>query len=156
MSTTPAWTVETLKAHYDQRLLDAEKAVNAALASAQSAVSAALAAAEKAVEKAETNAEKWRQNANEWRGSMLDREEKFAPKDQMETELKSIRREIEELRKEVQGLRESRASEGGADIRGKAVVDTGRANAMLVIAVIGSIVSIGVAVIIVSRFFTGR
>jgi hypothetical protein len=143
------WTIDSLKAHYDQRLSDAEKAVASALAAAEKAVSAALVAAEKAVEKAETNAEKWRANANEWRQAMNDREKQFASREQMDTEFKSVRAEIA-------GLRESRAAGGGADMRGKAVVDSGRANAMLVIAVVGSIVSLAVATLLAVRFFVGR
>src|ERR1700677_2135325 len=48
------WTVETLKAHYDQRFIDQDRAVQAALN-----------AAEKAVTKAETASEKRFDGVNE-------------------------------------------------------------------------------------------
>lgn len=41
------------------------------------ALSAALASAEKAVLKKEEEVERWRANANEWRGAMSDRERDF-------------------------------------------------------------------------------
>lgn len=49
----------------------------AILAEKDKALSAALASAEKAVLKKEEEVEKWRQNANEWRGAMSDRERDF-------------------------------------------------------------------------------
>lgn len=136
------WSVDTLKAHYDQRFIDNEKAISAALASAEKAVSAALVAAEKAVEKAETNAEKWRANANEWRQAMNDREGKFANSQQMETEIKNIRADI-------LSLRESRAAGGGADLRGRAVKDDSRLW-------IGLAISTIVAALLIARYFGGR
>lgn len=60
------WTIETLKAHFDElRKADIE------------ATKIALAAAKEAVQIAENNAEKWRQNANEWRGAMNDKDKNF-------------------------------------------------------------------------------
>lgn len=56
----------SLKEYVDQRFDDQEKAVQAALASA-----------EKAVDKAERQGERWRESANEWRGAMTDRERDF-------------------------------------------------------------------------------
>lgn len=56
----------SLKDYVDKRFEESEKAVQAALASA-----------EKAVNKAEATGEKWRDNANEWRGAMSDRERDF-------------------------------------------------------------------------------
>jgi len=53
----------------DQRFIDQEKAVKAALASAETAVN-----------KAEYNSEKWRDSSNEWRDAMDDREVKFLPR----------------------------------------------------------------------------
>ena len=74
------WNVESLYRHFaslietanrstDQRFIDQEKAVKAALASAETAVN-----------KAEYNSEKWRDSANEWRQAMDDREVKFLPR----------------------------------------------------------------------------
>lgn len=56
----------TLKEYYDAILAEKDKALSAALASA-----------EKAVLKKEEEVERWRANANEWRGAMSDRERDF-------------------------------------------------------------------------------
>lgn len=61
-----SWTIESLKEHFEKVLAERDKAISAALQSA-----------EKAVQVAETNAEKWRNQANEWRGAMSDREKNF-------------------------------------------------------------------------------
>jgi len=83
-----AWNVDTLKAHFEQRFTDNEKAVNAALA-----------AAALAVDRAETNAEKWRANANEWRAAMTDRETKFMAQETAEAHFKDIERRLADLSK---------------------------------------------------------
>jgi hypothetical protein len=59
-------TQVSLKEYVDQRFLDQETAVKAALTSA-----------EKAVKISEDNNQNWRSNANEWRGAMSDRERDF-------------------------------------------------------------------------------
>jgi hypothetical protein len=56
----------TLKEHFESILSEKDKALSAALASA-----------EKAVLKKEEEVERWRSNANEWRGAMSDRERDF-------------------------------------------------------------------------------
>jgi hypothetical protein len=96
--TSGAWTIETLKQHFDQRLMDQDKAVQAALAAAEKAVAAALAAAEKAREQASEEAKAWRASANEWRGSMMDREIRFASREEMTAELKAVRAQLESLK----------------------------------------------------------
>lgn len=93
-----AWTVITLKQHFDQRLLDQDKAVQAALAAAEKAVAAALAAAEKAREQAAEEAKAWRENANEWRQAMNDREQRFSQRPETDGELRAIRAQIESLK----------------------------------------------------------
>lgn len=70
----------SLKEYVDRRFEEQDKAVQAALASAEKAVKAALDSSEKAVDKAEGNAEKWREQSNEWRGAMSDRERNFMPR----------------------------------------------------------------------------
>lgn len=55
-----------LKEHFEAILAEKDKALNAALISA-----------EKAVLKKEEEVERWRSNANEWRGAMSDRERDF-------------------------------------------------------------------------------
>jgi hypothetical protein len=116
-----AWNVWTLKEYVDQRFIDEEKAVRAALA-----------AAEKAVEKAEANAEKWRANANEWRAAMQDREVKFAQKSEVEGRLSVLDKSYAEVRNLL-------SVGGGAQQGTKAVKDESRAN-MAVIIAIGSLV----------------
>jgi hypothetical protein len=120
LSEHETWNVETLKAHFDQRLLDSDKAVTAALA-----------AAEKAVGKAETNAEKWRENANEWRAAMMDREARFASRTEVDTEFRNIRQELA-------SLKETRAETLGT----KVVHEDNRANILAIIAVIGAVVAV--------------
>jgi|SRR5580765_1323769 len=66
---TSGWTIETLYVHFTSLMEEHEKAVRAALASAETAVN-----------KAEYNSEKWRDSANEWRQAMDDREVKFLPR----------------------------------------------------------------------------
>src|SRR4029077_14832968 len=66
---TGGWTLDTLYTHFMSLLAEHEKAVKAALASADMAVN-----------KAEYNSEKWRDSANEWRQAMDDREVKFLPR----------------------------------------------------------------------------
>ena len=56
----------SLKEYFERILVEKDKAISAALASAKEAVSIA-----------ENNAEKWRNQANEWRGAMSDREKNF-------------------------------------------------------------------------------
>jgi len=56
----------TLREYVEQRFEAQDKAVQAALVSA-----------EKAVLKKEEEVERWRANANEWRGAMNDRERDF-------------------------------------------------------------------------------
>ena len=57
----------SLQEHFEKILVEKDKAIALALASAKEAVAVA-----------EVNAEKWRDNANEWRGAMSDREKTFA------------------------------------------------------------------------------
>lgn len=62
-----------LKEYFERILVEKDKAINSALATAKEAVLVA-----------EKNAEKWRDNANEWRGAMTDREKTFATKVDLE------------------------------------------------------------------------
>ena len=78
------------------QLRDLEKLVNVQLrdlkehsdkiqAEKDKALSAALSSAEKAVQKAEENAERWRANANEWRGAMNDKDRLLVTRPEFET-----------------------------------------------------------------------
>lgn len=77
--------LEAAEAKNNQRFLDQQKAVDAALAAAEKAVKAALDAAQKAVDKAETQEREWRKGSNEWREAMEDREVKFLPRAEYKT-----------------------------------------------------------------------
>ena len=130
MSTGDVWTVETLKAHFEQRFADQEKAVSAALASAEKAVAAALAAAEKAREQAAEDNKAWRANANEWRGSMVDREVRFASREEMASELKAVHAILATLKDAI--------ISAGGERRGAALVkDESRANIAVIATLIG-------------------
>jgi len=86
---TSGWTVETLYVHFTALLNEAEKKNEQRFIDQEKAVKAALNAAEQAVNKAEHNAEKWRASANEWRQAMDDREVKFMPRPEAERGLES-------------------------------------------------------------------
>jgi hypothetical protein len=143
------WTVETLKAHFEQRFIDVDKAVNAALAAAKEAVAAALAAAEKAREQAADDNKAWRASANEWRGSMQDREVRFATRTEMDAKfdavnvaLRAIQKDLDRNNGQVQG--------------GKGVKDESRANIALFVSIVAGMVGlVGLAVVLV-RVFSGH
>ena len=86
---TSGWVVETLFVHFTALLNEAEKKNEQRFIDQEKAVKAALNAAEQAVNKAEHNAEKWRANANEWRQAMDDREVKFMPRPEAERGLEA-------------------------------------------------------------------
>ncbi len=71
------WTVDTLRQHIIEMIIERDRRLEQRAADQDKAVSAALAAAALAVNKSEENAEKWRANANEWLTAMNDREHEF-------------------------------------------------------------------------------
>jgi hypothetical protein len=86
------WTIETLKEHFDTRLVEKdqrdqqrfdaqERAVGAAMAAQEKAVGAAMAAADRAVQKAETAADRRAEGQNEFRATLTDQAATFATKD---------------------------------------------------------------------------
>lgn len=88
------WTVDTLKAHFDD-LREAD----------QRALQAALASAEKATIKTEQADEKYRASQNEWRGALQDREraeaaqlERYAQKDAVDTVRVTLQNQIDDLK----------------------------------------------------------
>jgi hypothetical protein len=74
-----AWTIDTLKAHYDQRFIDQERAV-----------AAALAAADRAALKAETASEKRFDAVNEFRGQLADQASTFMPRQEAQVSIGSL------------------------------------------------------------------
>lgn len=115
-----AWTLDTLKVHFDSRVEDlrryfsdlmqtqeqtnrdrftaAEKGVSTAFLAADKAVNAAMAASEKAVLKAENAAEKRAEASNEIRAAMIDQQSKFADKNATETQFDAHATRITELK----------------------------------------------------------
>ena len=143
------WTVETLKAHFEQRFIDVDKAVNAALAAAKEAVAAALAAAEKAREQAASDNQAWRASANEWRGSMQDRENRFATRTEMDAKFGAVDVALHAIQKDLdRGV--------GTVLGGKAVKDESRANVALLVSIVAGIVGLIGLVVVMLRIFTGR
>jgi hypothetical protein len=140
------WTVETLKAHFEQRFIDVDKAVNAALAAAKEAVAAALAAAEKAREQAAADNQAWRASANEWRGSMQDRETRFATRTEMDAKFGAVDVALRAIQKDLdRGV--------GTLQGGKATKDESRASIALAVSIVAGIVGlIGLAVVLVKVF----
>lgn len=92
------WSVDTLKAHIDQRFVDNDKAIQAALVSQGKAVSAALTAAEKAVAKAEFATEKRFDSVNEFRQTLVDQTATFIPRAEVKLSLDALRKEVDELK----------------------------------------------------------
>lgn len=74
------WTIESLKAHYDQRFIDQDRAVQAALN-----------AAEKAVTKAENASEKRFDAVNEFRAQLADQAATFMPRSEAELQFSNLR-----------------------------------------------------------------
>lgn len=70
-------SLEAIRVHFIALMQASETKNQQQFADAEKAVKAALASAEQAVSKAEINSEKWRANANEWRAAMSDRENEF-------------------------------------------------------------------------------
>lgn len=128
-----AWTTETLKAHFDQRFLDNDRAVQAALVSQEKAVSAALVAAEKAVTKAEFAAEKRFDSVNEFRRTLADQTNTFIPRTEAHLSLDALRKEVDEL-KQTRAANEGQVK--GSDVQmGKIYAAIGGVGAILAILV---------------------
>ncbi len=132
MDSESKWTLDALKAYCDQRFDDQEKAVKAALASA-----------ERAVEKAEANSQRWQQNANEWRGSMLDREAKFATIATVEARFQGVEAILSDRAAQIASLSESRAAIAGT----KAGMSTAQGVVTLIVSLIVSMIVIGGTVV---------
>jgi hypothetical protein len=122
-----AWTVDTLKAHHDQRFIDQEKA----LAIAQ-------AAADRAATKAEVASEKRFDAVNEFRAQLADQASTFMPRAEAQVSLNALTDDIELLRTRLDKL-EGRST--GVGWVGALVVGG--------VAVLGTVV-------ILANFLTGR
>lgn len=82
------WTVDTLKAHFDQRLADQEKAVDAALA-----------AAKEATQKAESAAERRFDALNEMRAMVNDQAALYLTRNEYEAKHEGLVQKVDTLQK---------------------------------------------------------
>lgn len=118
-----AWTLDTMKVHFDSRLEDlrryfsdilqvqeqtnrdrftaAEKGVQTAFIAADKAVQAAMAASEKAVLKAENAAEKRAEASNEIRAAMVDQQRTFADRNGTDMQFKALSERTTEIKDTV-------------------------------------------------------
>jgi hypothetical protein len=97
----PGWTIATLKEHFERLREDDQRAVQAALASAEKAVSAALVSAEKAITKQEAADTKRADASNEIRGAMLDQQRQFPSKVEVDSRFTDVERRMIALEKKA-------------------------------------------------------
>ena len=104
------WTVETLREallelidandkRYEQRFIDSQTAVGAALSAAKTAVDAALSAAKEAVTKAEVAVEKRLEGVNEFRGQLADQQRTLMPRPEAELVARALADRLDKLEK---------------------------------------------------------
>jgi hypothetical protein len=84
---------------YEQRFLDSQTAIDAALKAADKAVTAAMTAAEKAVQKAETASEKRFEGVNEFRNTLADQQRTLMPRAEAEFRSNALDSRIDVLEK---------------------------------------------------------
>jgi hypothetical protein len=89
------WTVETLKAHFEELLSEREARYKERFDAQNQALLSALTSAKEYSSLVEQNNKLWREAANEWRAAMSDREREFAKV----TELKSLAELVDKLEK---------------------------------------------------------
>ncbi len=92
-----AWTIETLKEHYDALLTERAARASERVASAQRSIEAALAAADKATTKAEEAIERRLEGVNEFRATLGDQQRLLMPRSEVEVMLQELRGRIERL-----------------------------------------------------------
>ncbi len=83
---------------YEQRFLDQEKAVGAALASSDKAVTAAMAAADKASSKIESAMSDKFKSVNEFRQTLSDQTATFMPRAETQALIGQLQKEVQELK----------------------------------------------------------
>lgn len=107
-----AWTLDTLKVHFDSRIEDLrryfadniqtmEQTNRDRFTAAEKAVTTAMAASEKAVLKAENAAEKRAEASNEIRAAMVDQQGNFADKAGTEMQFIAQAQRITELKESI-------------------------------------------------------
>ncbi len=112
-------TLEERSRRYEERFNLMDKAVDAALASADKLVKAAFDAANKAVEKAQTAQDQHNVAQNEWRGSLSDVTKNNVARTEFISTIESLKEQLLKaesgLRADVASLRESRSKSAGHD-----------------------------------------
>lgn len=96
-----SWTIESLKAYFDQRFVDQQTAVQAALVAVQKQTADAMAAAEKAVIKAETSNEARFAGVNEFRATLADQQRMLMPRAEVEVIVKGLESTIAALKEQL-------------------------------------------------------
>jgi hypothetical protein len=92
-----SWTTDSLKEYIEQRFMDADKTVQAALVAQEKAVAAALTAAKEAVDKANTAGEKRFDAVNEFRGQLADQTATLMPRMEYAAQHKALEDRVAEL-----------------------------------------------------------
>lgn len=109
------WTLDSLYTHILLILDERSKRNSERFAAAEKAVSAALASADKLVSQAEAYNSNWREAANEWRAMTSEREKKFITREEnnaciagLEKEIKAVIDRIDKAETRID-IREGRA-----------------------------------------------
>lgn len=134
---------------YKERDESRRIAVDAALAAAKEQTKASFDASEKAIGKAE-EAQKAYNTAHNDLSKKLDEQNKATiPRLESEQRMKAIEIKIDEVRSAVGVL-------GGHAVGGRTVIETGRANLMLVVAACGSVISAAMFALLLVRSLLGK
>ncbi len=84
------WTVDTLREHLAQRITDQGVRLDQRMNDADKAIQAALGSAETAVSKAEAASEKRFEGINEFRGALADQQRELLPRSEYRAEQKAM------------------------------------------------------------------
>jgi hypothetical protein len=112
------WSVDTLKAHFDELRRTDQETVNRRFIGAEQAVNRALDAADKANTKSDAAIEKRFDGVNEFRKTLADQTQTFMPRAEVEAIVKAQNDKIDDLR----GTRRTGVASVGALVVGAAVV----------------------------------
>jgi len=90
-----------IRDYVDAMLAQADKRNEQRFLAQEKAVDAALASADKASSKSEVNAERWRASANEWRGAMSDRDRELPSRREVDAAMAAHDERIRRLEDEA-------------------------------------------------------
>ena len=102
---------------YEQRFLDQERAVVAALAAQKELTASAFAASEKAIVKAENAQQEYNVRSNEFRGQLDDQAKTLMPRRETEQLMAAVNDNVERLRMDVIAIRDDVNRRLGGDAR---------------------------------------